>query len=85
MCGGALVHLRDHLVDTTAGVGLERRQLTPGQARRVLLQFGAHRGAAVAGEVRQLDPSLLSLAAQRDRAFGLRQPSLPQNSAALVA
>jgi hypothetical protein len=84
MCGGPLVHLGDHLVDAAPRVGLEHRQLAPGQTRRVLLQLGAHRGAAVAGEVRQLHPGLLGLAAQRDRALGLRQPSLPQDSAALL-
>ena len=79
MRGGAVVHLGNHLVEANTGVGLELRQFAPGQARGVLLQLRAHRGTAIAGEVGQLNPSLLGLAAQRDRALGLGQPSLPQD------
>ena len=52
--------------------------------RRVLLQFGAHRRAAVAGEIGQLHARLLDLAAQRDGSFGLRQPALPQDVVAVL-
>ena len=85
MRGGAVIHLGNHLVETHTGIGLELRQFAPSQARRILLQLRAHRGAAIASEVRQLNPRLLGLAAQRDRPLGLGQPSLPQDVAALLA
>src|ERR1700733_8236666 len=81
----AIVYLGDHLVEAHTRVGLELRQLGLDQARGVLLQLGADGGAAVAREVRQLNPSLLGLATQSDGALGSGQSSLPQDRAALVA
>ena len=51
----------------------------PGYPRGVLLQFGAHRCASLAREVRQLNPRLLDLTAQRDGPFGFRQPPPAQD------
>lgn len=64
---------------------LEAGHIPASQGRRVLLQFGAHRIAAVERSVRQRDTSLLDLAAQGDGALAFRLASLLQSGAAFFA
>ena len=73
------LHLVDHVADPCGHIALELRQPTPRHRRRVLLQFGPHRGAAVAREIRQLHFGLLNLAAQCDGSLGLGHSALTQN------